>query len=58
MSTGTSYKSATMQVHAQALTDYIPLRRGVRQEDNISPRFFTAVLEHIMKTLECYGLGI
>lgn len=42
------------------LTDHIhiPLGRGVRQGDTISPKLFTAVVEDVLKTLEWDRKGI
>ncbi|XP_063635113.1 uncharacterized protein LOC134805838 [Cydia splendana] len=53
------YSNATMSVRVQEQsTRAIPLRRGVRQGDVISPKLFTAVMEDAFKLLEWEGLGI
>ena len=53
------YNNATMSVRVQEQsTKAIPLRRGVRQGDVISPKLFTAAMEDAFKLLEWQGLGI
>lgn len=47
-----------MKVRLHELTKEIPLRRGVRQGDNLSPKLFTAVLEDILKLMEWEDVGI
>ncbi|CAG9565547.1 unnamed protein product [Danaus chrysippus] len=53
------YENATMSVRLQDQTSKpIPLQRGVRQGDVISPKLFTAALEDVFKALDWKGLGI
>ncbi len=53
------YTNATMSVQVQnQSTKNIPLQRGVRQGDVISPKLFTAALEDAFKLLEWKGSGI
>ena len=39
-------------------TDLIPVNRGVRQDDMISPKLFTTALKNIFKTLDWEKAGI
>ena len=53
------YNNATMSVRVQEQSSKaIPLKRGVRQGDVISPKLFTATLENAFKLLEWKGFGI
>ncbi|XP_063630801.1 zinc finger protein 135-like [Cydia splendana] len=53
------YENATMSVRLQDRNSKpIPLQRGVRQGDVISPKLFTAALEDVFKTLDWRRLGI
>ncbi|KAI8424369.1 hypothetical protein MSG28_002896 [Choristoneura fumiferana] len=53
------YENATMSVRLQdQSTKPIPLQRGVRQGDVISPKLFTAALEDAFKVLDWKGRGI
>jgi endonuclease/exonuclease/phosphatase family metal-dependent hydrolase len=53
------YENATMSVRLQNRSSKpIPLQRGVRQGDVISPKLFTAALEDVFKTLVWRRLGI
>ena len=48
--------TATLQLHRNS--EKIPIKRGVRQGDTISPKLFTACLEEIFKKLNWENLGI
>lgn len=53
------YEAATMSVQVQnQQTRPIPLHRGVRQGDVISPKLFTNAMEDMFKTLNWKGRGI
>jgi hypothetical protein len=53
------YESATMSVQVQnQQTKPVPLHRGVRQRDVISPKLFTNAMEDMFKTLNWKGRGI
>ncbi|KAI8440552.1 hypothetical protein MSG28_001794 [Choristoneura fumiferana] len=53
------YNAATMAVQVQnRQSEPIPLHRGVRQGDVISPKLFTNALEDVFKTLDWKGRGI
>ncbi|RVE40575.1 hypothetical protein evm_014776 [Chilo suppressalis] len=53
------YEAATMSVQVQnQQTSPIPLHRGVRQGDVISPKLFTNAMEDMFKTLNWKGHGI
>ncbi|XP_046976516.1 uncharacterized protein LOC124542632 [Vanessa cardui] len=53
------YEAATMSVRVQnQQTNPIPLHRGVRQGDVISPKLFTNEMEDMFKTLNWKGRGI
>lgn len=52
------YKNATMVVKLRENTERIPIRRGVRQGDTMSPKLFTAVLEYAFKRLKWEEKGI
>lgn len=53
------YNDATMAVQVQdQQTKHIPLRRGVRQGDVISPKLFTNALEDMFKTLDWKEKGL
>jgi hypothetical protein len=52
------YESATMSVKVQKQqTKPVPLHRGVRQGDVISPKLFTNAMEDMSKTLNWKGRG-
>ncbi|PZC85070.1 hypothetical protein B5X24_HaOG202834 [Helicoverpa armigera] len=56
---GCLYEAATMSVQVQnQQTRPIPLHRGVRQGDVISPKLFTNAMEDMFKTLNWKGRGI
>lgn len=44
------YKNVTSTIHLHKITQEIEIKRGVRQDDTLSPRLFTTVLEHAFKT--------
>ncbi|CAB3240548.1 unnamed protein product [Arctia plantaginis] len=53
------YEAATMSVQVQnQQTRPVPLHRGVRQGDVISPKLFTNAMEDMFKTLHWKGRGI
>jgi hypothetical protein len=53
------YESATMSGRVQnQQTKLVPLHRGVRQGDVISPKLFTNAMEGMFKTLNLKGRGI
>ncbi|KAG6455668.1 hypothetical protein O3G_MSEX009335 [Manduca sexta] len=45
------YTNAKMQVRMHRIFDSIPIGRGVRQDDTLSSKLFTYLLEDIMKTV-------
>ncbi|CAG4950935.1 unnamed protein product [Colias eurytheme] len=52
------YKGATLQVKLHEVSRRIPVGRGVRQGDTISPKLFTAALEDVFKLLEWSEKGV
>ncbi len=48
--------TATIQLHKKS--SKIPIRKGVRQGDTISPKLFRACLEEIFKKLEWDDMGL
>ena len=52
------YKDGTATIKLHTETDKIPIKKGVRQGDTISPKLFTACLEEIFRKLEWEGKGI
>ena len=52
------YKDGTAAIKVHAETSKIPIKKGVRQGDTISPKLFTACLEEIFRKLEWRDKGI
>ena len=52
------YSNATSTFKLHNNSNKVPIRRGVRQGDTISPKLFTAVLEGIFKNLNWEDKGI
>lgn len=52
------YRNATGCVKLHALTKKYTIERGIRQGDTMSPKLFTAVLEHALKQLNWQNKGI
>ena len=52
------YNNATMTVRLHKDTKCIKINRGIRQGDTLSPKLFTAVLEHAFKQLDWDTNGI
>ena len=47
-----------MTVHLHKDSEKIRIKRGVRQEDTISPKLFTATLESIFRRLNWENKGV
>ena len=52
------YSNATSTFKLHNNSNKVPICRGVRQGDTISPKLFTAVLEDIFKNLKWEDQGI
>ncbi|PIK54411.1 endonuclease-reverse transcriptase [Apostichopus japonicus] len=52
------YTGSTTTVKLHKESNKIPIRKGVRQGDTISPKLFTACLEHIFKDINWEDKGI
>jgi hypothetical protein len=52
------YDTATLQVKLHKLSNPVPVKRGVRQGDTISPKLFTSCLEDIFKLLDWSQRGV
>ena len=52
------YRGSTATIKLHKTSDKIPIKKGVRQGDTISPKLFTACLEEIFKKLNWEGRGI
>ncbi|KAB0800388.1 hypothetical protein PPYR_06128 [Photinus pyralis] len=52
------YKKATMTIQLEETTKPIPIERGVRQSDVISPKLFTLALEDIFRAMDWVNMGI
>ena len=52
------YEGSTATIRLHKLSDKIPLGKGIRQGDTISPKLFTSVLEEIFRKLDWEEKGI
>ncbi|XP_037294379.1 uncharacterized protein LOC115454908 [Manduca sexta] len=53
-----TYQAATLQVKLHDLTKPVPIKRGVRQGDTMSPKMFTACLEDVFKLIDWSDRGV
>ena len=51
------YTKSSVAVHLHKESEKIRIKRGVRQEDTISPKLFTAILESIFRRLNLENKG-
>lgn len=52
------YKNATMTIQLEKTTKPIPIKRGVRQGDVISPKLFTLALEDVFRAMDWTNMGL
>ncbi len=52
------YAKATATIKLQTNSDIIPIEKGIRQGDSISPKLFTATLQEIFKSIKWQHEGI
>ena len=52
------YTDSSVTVHLHKESEKIRIKRGVRQEDTISPKLFTATLESIFRRLNWENKGV
>ena len=52
------YENATSTIRLHEETRQIPIRRGIRQGDTLSPKLFITVLEYAFKRMNLNGKGI
>ena len=52
------YRDSTTTIKLHKKSEKIPIKKGVRQGDTISPKLFTACLEEIFKKLEWENIGM
>lgn len=52
------YLNSTAQIKLESIGEEFPIARGVRQGDPLSPKLFSALLEHVFRNLEWDSVGI